>query len=418
MNASQIRLGKVELHHALAPLEDIEGAVARELQGLRDAVHPGMRIAVTVGSRGIQNIALIVRCVVDFLRQCGAEPFIIPAMGSHGGATAQGQTAVLHSYGVTEETVHAPIRATMEVVRIGQTEGEPAIPVFMDRYAWEADGVVAVNRVKPHTDFHGPHESGIVKMLTIGLGKHRQAMEMHQYGAQGLRDYIQRVSREVIRSGKILGALGIVEDGHDNTSRVALARGEDIFTLDAQMLEQARQSMARLPFTDLDLLIIDCMGKNFSGTGLDTNVIGRLCIRGQADGTPNCRRIVTLDLSEESHGNALGIGLSDVVTRRLVDKVDWQATLENVLTSGFLERGFVPIVQNTDREAVNAALRGLGRKVGPDQARIVRIPNTLDLQYAWVSPALLQELAQKDPSAGEAAVQPLTFDEAGRIMPF
>lgn len=418
MKCSEIQMSKVKLHHALAPLDDIEAAVTREMQGLEGAITPGMRIAITVGSRGISQIDRIVRCVVDDLRRRGAEPFIIPAMGSHGGATAQGQTEVLHSYGISEETVHAPIRATMEVVQIGVTEGQPEIPVFMDRLAWEADGVLAINRVKPHTDFHGPHESGIVKMLTIGLGKHRQALEMHQYGSEGLRDYIVRVSRQVVKSGKILGALGILEDGYDNTSRIVLARGEDIFLQDAALLEQSRQYIAKLPFDNLDLLIIDCMGKNFSGTGLDTNVIGRMCIRGQADGQPSCRRIVTLDLSPESHGNALGIGLSDVVTKRLLDRVDWNATLQNVLTSGFLERGFTPIVQNTDRDAVAVGLRCLGRKTDAEDVRIVRIPNTLDLEYAWISPALLREWKIAYPGETYGQLQPLSFDHEGNIMPF
>lgn len=418
MKCSEIRLSKIKLQHTLAPLADVEAAVRQEMQGVREDVRPGMRVAITVGSRGIHQIARIVACAVDELRAMGAEPFIIPAMGSHGGATAQGQTEVLRSYGVDEAHVHAPVCATMEVVQIGETEGEPRIPVFMDRLAWEADGVLAINRVKPHTDFHGPHESGIVKMLTIGLGKHRQALEMHQYGAAGLRDYIVRVSREVVRSGKVLGALGILEDGYDNTSRVVLARGEDIFTKDAELLEQSRQYMAKLPFADLDLLIIDCMGKNYSGTGLDTNVIGRLCIRGQEDGKPFCRRIVTLDLSEESHGNALGIGLSDVVTRRLLDRVDWDATMQNVLTSGFLERGFVPIVQNTDRDAVAVGLRCLGRKATAEDARIVRIANTLDLEYAWVSPALLREWSAVHPGIPCREPEPLRFDREGRIMPF
>lgn len=413
MLPTELKLARVALTQTCAPLRDVEQSTRTSLAPLRGSIRPGMRVAVAVGSRGISNLALIVRTAVDFLRAQGAEPFIIPAMGSHGGGTAAGQEAVLAGYGITEQTAHAPVRATMEVVSLGFTEGTPRIPVFMDRFAFESDGVLVINRVKPHTDFHGEHESGIVKMLTIGLGKHRQALQMHSYGADGLRDYIPRVSRVVIESGKLLGALGILEDGCDNTSRVAFARPEEIFALDSELLAQARRSIARLPFDDLDLLIVDCMGKDYSGTGLDTNVIGRMRIRGSEDTVPHCRRVVTLDLSPASHGNALGVGLADVVTRRLVDKIDWRVTQENVVTSGFLERGFLPIVCETDQAAVGVGLRGLGRPVDPESVRAVRIRNTLALGEAWVSPALLRELPDV-----QAEASALTFDSAGNICMF
>lgn len=413
MLPTELKLARVPLPQFHAPLENVAISTLQTLARLQGIVRPGMRIAIAVGSRGISNLSLIVRTTVEFLRAQGAQPFIIPAMGSHGGGTAEGQEAILAGYGITEQNVHAPVRATMEVVQIGYTSGEPSIPVFMDRYAWNADGVLIINRVKPHTDFHGEHESGIVKMLTIGLGKHRQALQMHRYGADGLRDFIPHVSRVVIESGKLLGALGILEDGYDNTSRVSFALPEEIFSLDHELLVHARRSIARLPFDDIDLLIVDCMGKDYSGTGLDTNVIGRTRIRGYTDTAPHCRRIVTLDLSPASHGNALGVGLSDVVTRRLADKIDWHITQENVITSGFLERGFLPVVCETDRTAIAVGLMGIGRPVNPGSVRVVRIRNTLALNEAWVSPALLRELA-------EAAAEPvpLSFDALGCISPF
>ncbi len=415
---TSIRMSKVKLYHEYAPLENVPDAVQNELSILRDVLHPGMRIAITAGSRGISNMALIIRSIADFVRSCGADPFVIPAMGSHGGANAKGQTEVLAGYGITEEYVGCPILSSMEVVLIGTTEGEPAIPVFMDKNAWESNGVIVVNRVKPHTDFHGYHESGVVKMMTIGLGKHRQALEMHRHGASGLRDYIPRVTKVVIQSGKILGALGIVEDGYDNTSQLAFAQGMDIFDMDHRMLEQARKNIAKLPFDQLDLLVVDEMGKNYSGTNLDTNVIGRLCIRGEEDGTPFCRRIVTLDISDESHGNALGVGLSDVVTSRLRDKIDWNATLENVITSGFLERGFLPIVQDTDQKAIATALRGIGRAVAADTIRMVRIKSTLSLDEIWISEALKNDFRPDDYVGAETTNILLSFDETGSIQTF
>ena len=418
LQPADIRMTKVRLHHRNAPLEDIPEAVRAQLSALKGTLRPGMRIAITAGSRGISNMALIIRSIAEFVRACGAEPFVIPAMGSHGGATAQGQAAVLAGYGITEDYVGAPIVSSMEVVRIGTTEGEPAIPVFMDRNAWESDGVIVVNRVKPHTDFHGVHESGVVKMMTIGLGKHRQALEMHRHGASGLRDYIPRVTKTVIESGKILGALGIVEDGYDHTSRLAFAQGMEIFDMDRRLLEEARENIARLPFEQLDLLIVDEMGKNYSGTSLDTNVIGRLCIRGEQDAAPFCRRIVTLDVSDESHGNALGVGLSDVITARLRDKIDWDVTLENVITSGFLERGFLPIVQDTDLAAIATAIRGIGRAVTADTIRLARIKNTLSLDEIWVSEALKKDFDPADRVSAETTDVPLRFDADGNIGVF
>jgi len=418
MELSELRLSKIHLSQLECPLEDLPGHIEKQLSRLEKSIRTGMRVGVAVGSRGINNIALIAKTAVDCLKRYGADPFIFPAMGSHGGATAEGQRAVLASYGVDAERMGVPVLSNMDVVPIGSTGGHPDIPAFMDINAWQSDGVLVINRVKPHTDFHGPHESGIVKMLTVGLGKDRQAVLVHQYGVTGLRDEIPRVSRKVIESGKILGALAILEDGYDNTSDIVLAVGsEEIFEVDRQLLTRSRASMARLPFGRIDVLVVDCMGKNFSGTGLDPNVIGRFCLRGQPDTEPDCGRIVTLDLSDESHGNAIGIGLSDVVTRRLTEKIDWQATNMNVVTSGFLERGFLPMVCDTDRQSVEIALKTCGVHT-PDTIRFARIKNTLELNELWLSPALVTEIPEGLNLGETAPTQPLSFDEKGRIAAF
>ena len=417
MDTGEVRLHKIGLRQVKAELKDIPGCIEKQLAPLEKSIRPGMRVGVAAGSRGIGNIALIVRVAVDCLRQYGAMPFIFPAMGSHGGATSEGQREVLASYGICEESMGVPVLSSMEVVRIGSTEGQPDLPVYMDKNAWESDGVLVINRVKPHTDFHGDHESGIVKMLTIGLGKDTQAVAAHGYGVDGLRDSIPRIAGKVIESGKILGALAILEDGYDNTSDIVFAGTHDeFFRIDRELLKRSRAIMARLPFDRVDVLVVDCMGKNYSGTGLDTNVIGRMGIRGQRDALPECARIVTLDLSDESHGNATGVGLSDIVSRRLERKINWDDTNTNIITSGFLERGFLPLVCETDREAVSLALATCGGKT-PGSIRFIRIRNTLDLKEIWLSPALLNELPE-DLFSGVLASGRLEFDENGCISDF
>ena len=425
MNINEVKWTKIKLKQYNAPLPDIRAKATQELSVLKNKIKPGMKVAVAVGSRGINNIALITKCTVDFIKSCGGVPFIVPAMGSHGGATAEGQTEVLHSYGVTEDYTGAPIISSMDVVQIGSTGGTPDIPVYLDKNAWESDGVIAINRVKLHTDYHGTHESGVIKMLTIGLGKHKQALEIHKYGYQGLRDYIPLVSSVIIDSGKIIGTLAILEDGYDNTSDIGVASGKDIFRLDSEFVELSRKTIAKLPFDQFDLLIVDSMGKNFSGSGLDTNVVGRIRILGQKDGKPECSRIVTLDLADESHGNAAGVGLSDVITKRLADKIDREATYENIITSGFLDRGYLPIVQDTDKKAINLAL-DFCDVFNPEAVRVARIRNTLDLSEMYVSNALYDELSKKQPdeyppideASSAIRFQPMSFDENGNIVPF
>ena len=394
-----IQLYEVALSHCHNPLQDIEAKLSTEIASIEKLIQPGMRIAIAAGSRGVSNIALIIRTLVAEVRKRGADAFIILAMGSHGGATSEGQKSVLAEYGITEESVGAPIVSSMDVDLLCTTGGYPDIPVWIDRAANGSDGIIVINRVKPHTDFHGTHESGIVKMLTIGLGKHQQAIEMHGYGAAGLRDYIPRVSRKVIESGKILAALALLEDGYDNTADLAFATDMDIFDLDKAFLERSRKMMARLPFEQLDVLVVDNMGKDISGTGMDTNVIGRIRIDGQDDAPPYIKRIVVLDITPASHGNALGIGLADVTTRKLANKIDWEITNQNVTTSGFLSRGFLPVVAESEEAAIQIALDTCGCK-NPDELKMARIKSTLDLSNAFISKALLNQLNTSSENAG------------------
>ncbi len=406
MKSRDIFLSRFKLKLHSAPIGDVEAAVAREMRAVKERIKPGMRVAVTAGSRGIANIALIIRTAVRSLKDFGAEPFIIPAMGSHGGATAGGQAEVLAGYGITEEGVGAPIRSSMETVRLGTLAGDAPLPVYMDKLAFEADGVFVVNRVKPHTDFHGEHESGLAKMLCIGLGKHAQALTTHAYLSKGLREFIPRVAETVIAGGRVLGGLAIVEDGYDQTSVIRFCPPHEIMAADRELLVKARSMMPAIPFRDLDVMLIDRMGKNISGTGMDINIIGRMGIYGEPDTPPFSTVICVFDLTPESHGNALGIGLADLIPRRLYDKVDWAVTYENIVTTRFLRRGFVPVIRETDRE------------VAPENLRLLRIRDTLHIDEILVSEALAGELETNDSAELLERGVALDFDEAGTLKPF
>jgi len=396
-------------------LDDVPAAVAETLGALADRVRPGEHIALAVGSRGIANIAAIVKTTVEFVRACGGSPFIIPTMGSHGGGTAEGQTAVLASYGITSEAMGCPIRATMETVEI--TPPEPRNRVFMDRYAYESDGVILINRVKIHTDFHGPHESGLVKMSVIGLGKHRQALEIHSWGVYGLRHLIPWTSAQILASGKVRLGLAIVENAYDETMLVKALPAEAIMDEEPALLELSRANMPSLPVDDIDVLLIDRMGKNISGSGIDPNIIGRNHIRGEPEpDRPRIKAITIHDLTDESHGNAVGLGVADVIARRLFDKIDLDATNANTVTSTFLRRGKIPVIAPDDATAYAWALRSCNR-IAPDTERVVRIQDTLHLSECYVSDAVMAEIAARHDIEVAGAPTPLC-DAAGTLTPF
>ena len=363
----------VRQRFAAAKLADVTGTLRVELA--RCAVGAGQRIAIAVGSRGIANLPAIVRAVADWVRAHGSEPFIVPAMGSHAGATAEGQRQLLEKLGITG----APIRSTMETVPLGAN-------AFMDRYAFDSDGVIVINRIKPHTSFHGRYESGLMKMLAIGLGNQAGAAAIHRLGVPGLREELPVAARQVLATGKILLGVAIVENAYDETLALAAIPAAEIPAREPALLELARANMPALPVAEIDVLVVDEIGKEFSGTGMDTNVIGRLRIAGEAEpARPRIKRIVVRDVRGDS---AYGIGLADVTTRRLVDSANWQITQTNVATSGFVERGKIPAVLATDAAAVEWAL--------PAGPRVVRIPNTLRLELLLVSAAIRKDIAGRD----------------------
>lgn len=385
---------------------DIESRVRQQLANSGPPILPGARTAIAVGSRGIKNVDRITKAVVEHLVQARAEPFIVPAMGSHGGATAEGQVQILAGYGITSEEIGCPIRASMEVVEVERNS------IFMDRHAWESDGVILINRIKPHTDFHGRYESGLVKMAVIGLGKEKQARLTHAHGIRGLREMVPKMAEKVFATGKILLGVAIIENAFDETAFVEVLPGNSILDREPDLLEFAKQNMPRLPVDDLDVLIVDQLGKDVSGTGMDTNIIGRIRIIGEPEPTrPHIRSVLVADLTAETHGNATGVGLADVVTQRLVDKIDFKTTYKNIITSGFLERGKLPIVAENDREGFEIALRGAGcRKV--EEARIIRMRDTLHLHEIFASSAVVAELVHRNDIKVLGAAHDL-FDSSG-----
>ncbi len=364
-----------------------EHELRRQLDNHRDLLRPGSQIAIAVGSRGICGLADFVRVIVSWVKAQGAEPFIIPAMGSHGGATAEGQASILHDYGIRADSVGAPIRSSMDVVELPKG---CEVRVFQDRFAYEADGIIVINRVKPHTDFHGPYESGLMKMLAIGLGKQAQALEIHRHGVRGLRDIAPKVAQHVLRHSKILLGVGLVENAFEDTAELRVITAPDIPEVEKDLLERARELMPGLPVDDVDILIVDEMGKDISGVGMDTNVIGRLKIPGEPDpDSPRVRMIIARSLTPASHGNAIGLGLADIVTRRLFQAINFEATYENLYTSAFLERGKVPVIADSDAQAFAFAARAC---TGSRDPRVVRIPNTRRLGILQVSSPVLEEL--------------------------
>lgn len=396
-------------------IADVPRAVAEALARARPTPKANDTVAVGVGSRGIANLDVIARASVCCLRDLGARPFLFPAMGSHGGGTPEGQRAVLARYGITEASMGCPVRATMDVVQVGEALGHP---VWLDRYAAEADAVGLINRIKPHTDFKGSIESGLFKMMSIGLGKHQGASQYHRMNLHhGYENVITAVGREILARARIAFGLGIVENGYDETALVEAFTAASLEEGERRLLRLAREWMARLPFSPIDVLVVDEIGKNMSGTGMDTNVIGRPS--NPHEPFPSAVKIhwiVALDLTDESGGNAAGIGNADFTTRRLLSKIDMKATLVNCITGCVPAIAKIPPAYDTDREAIETALSCIG--LGPlSEARVIRIRNTLMLDEIEISEAFLPELGGRPDLTLLGDPRPLAFDGAGRLLP-
>ncbi|HEX9003217.1 MAG TPA: DUF2088 domain-containing protein [Blastocatellia bacterium] len=405
------RFTKIRQQFDSTALANIEQTVAEQVAAKLN-IAPGARIAITAGSRGVANIARITKAIVDAVKAKGGAPFIIPAMGSHGGATGEGQREILESYGISEETMGCPVHASMDVVELDG--GGLELSVFMDKHAFDADGVILVNRIKPHTAFHGEFESGLIKMSVIGLGKERQASALHSFGIYGLKTLMPKVGRRILETGKILLGVGIVENAYDETAIIEALTPAEILLREPELLDIAKGLLPRFPLGEIDVLMVDQIGKNISGSGMDPNIIGRMRIRGEAEPEfPAIKVIAVTDLTDASHGNACGIGLADVVTRRLVNKVDWDATYMNGVTSGFYEHFMLPIVAATDAQALEWGVRASHDPHKPK--KIVRITDTLHLGEMYVSDAALEAVSGKvETISGRGNL----FDEQGSLVAF
>jgi hypothetical protein len=394
---------------------DVAGTVRRLIleSRLRERVPAGGTIAVGVGSRGITSIPVVAKAAVAALKQMGYRPFIVAAMGSHGGATAAGQRELLASYGITPEAMGVEVRTDMDTVVLGTSI--VGLPIYFDRNAYHADGIVLLNRVKPHTDFHATHESGVLKMLTIGLGKREGASQVHKLGVRGLQEVLPAVGRFLVENTKFALGVAIVENAEDVPAEIVALEPETIFEVEPRLLDRARELMGRLPFDQIDVLVVGELGKNYSGAGLDPNVIGRLMIETQPDfDRPVVTRLVVLDVSAESHGNIVGVGFADLTTERLVAQLDSDAFRINTLTSCCLERARIPITLPTDRDVYQAALETCWH-IDPAEARVVVIPNTLELNTLWVSRPLEDEVRRHPHLSLETDFQVVPFSPDGTL---
>jgi hypothetical protein len=383
---------------------------------LKPAIKPGQSVAVACSSRGIDNYSVIVKAVITYLKQLKLEPFIIPAMGSHGAATAAGQKRVLAHLGIVEEEVGAPIRSSLEVMPIGKTEDD--LTVYLDKLASAAEYIVLINRIKKHTEFEHEFESGLLKMMAIGLGKQEGAAAYHEAMLSlGYPRVILTVARKIMQSKNVLFGVGVVENGYGQTAQIGIGRSDDILEMEKRLFKKARQFAPALPFEEADILIIDEMGKDISGTGFDTKVVGRigLPLVAAEPTSPRIKRIMVCDLTEGSEGNAVGVGIVDIITQRLLDKIDMDALNINTITGVCPEMGKIPLTMKNDREAVEIAIKCVGL-IPKDKLKIMRIKNTALLSEVVVSEAYQEELAKRSDLEVVMEKKAMEFDTAGNLL--
>jgi hypothetical protein len=409
------RMVSVEQRFPRPRVADVAATVREQLRAKVDgAALRGKRVAVGLGSRGMDNLPRVARTVLDQLRAWGAAPFVVPAMGSHGGGTVEGQLAVLASYGLTEEALGVPILASMETVLLGRMPD--GTPVHWDRHAFEADGVVVVNRVKPHADFKAEYESGLLKMLTFGLGKHHGAAALHRHGFDRVGELIPLVGRIVLEHVPVLFGVALVENAYDETMIAEVVRRDDLLAREPELLRVAKEHVARLRLPSIDVLVVDRIGKEISGEGMDPNVTGRPGSGLPGFDAPPIQKIVALGVTPKSFGNGVGIGVADVSTARCVESLDLGAMYTNAVTATILGPARLPVILNTDREAIAVALRTCNR-VEPPRARVVRIGSTLEVHRYQVSEAFLPELQGRADLAVTSEPFELRFTPEGDLAP-
>ncbi|MCC8189863.1 MAG: lactate racemase domain-containing protein [Planctomycetes bacterium] len=407
------RLLRLRQNYDPSRVEDIPAAVREAVAAVPLPDLRGKRIAVTGGSRGVANIDTVTRCVVDILKERGAEPFIFPAMGSHGGGKAEGQTEYLAGYNITEASMGCPVVSSMETVEIGALAC--GVPVYCDRSAWEADGIVVINRVKPHPNFKGEIESGLCKMIAIGMGKHKGAASLHQRGFDTFAEVLPEAAGVHLRAGKILFALGLVENAYDETACIEALPPAAIIEGEKRLLAEAKRRIAKFLLPKIDVLIVEEIGKNISGSGMDPNVTGRPLSGLPGFATVPIRKIVVLDLTPETMGNATGLGPADVTTLGLIKKINFDYVYTNAMTSTELMAGKLPVFVNNDREAIAVGIICCPR-VTPETALVAKIKNTLCLGEIEVSESYLPLVTGREEFTVVSDPRPMRFDAAGRLL--
>ena len=399
--------------------EDVKAHLINELDSLeidRQSLR-GKKIALTVGSRGIPSLPVLVRTMCDKLKEWGAEPFIIPAMGSHGGGTVEGNVQILTDYGITEDAMGVPIKASMDVVQVGAINDGAHTPIYCDKNAAEADGIVLFNKVKPHTDFKGYVESGMCKMIAIGIAKHFGCSWFHRQGFDTFGERIPMVAAEFLKNMNVIMGVGVVQNAFDEISEIKAYPKDKIIEGDHELLQIAKRRLPRMKFDNIDVLIIDQIGKNISGEGADPNVTGRGCMPGFEDDF-HCKKMFVRKLTPPSHGNACGLCYADVTTRQCLQSVDWESTWINFSTNMMLSAGKIPVYQNTDYEALRLAIRTCTKLSDYSQARIARIRDTLSLSEVEVSEALLPDVMGRDDVEILSEPYELEFDDDGSMKDF
>ena len=393
-------------------VDDVVGTLRAQLDALpaHDS-YVGKSIALTVGSSGIPHLVEIVCCICDTLKEWGAAPFIVPSMGSHGGATAQGQREMLAGYGITEETIGVPIRSSMEVVQYAELDG---IPLYCDKYAAEADGIVIFNKVKPHTEFRGEHESGLAKMIAIGIAKHKGAAMFHSFGFDRFGELIPKVAEKFVERMPVVFGVGVVQNAYDDICAIEACEPQELLECDRRLLELAFDRMAKFLFDHIDLLIIDEVGKNISGNGHDPNITGRN-LAGNFSQMLDLKKLMVRSITEVSHHHGAGVASADVATRKLLSSIDWAATWTNVLTTGVTAGAKIPLYTNTEEEAVRVALRTCPG-IDIEHPRVVRIVNTLEMDTIQVSEAIYDEIADQTGISYVSGPVQMAFDSSGDIV--
>ncbi|MEA5082975.1 MAG: DUF362 domain-containing protein [Lachnospiraceae bacterium] len=407
------KMVKIRQKYPNDKIEDIKSFLIAELDKLGNKSDlKGKRIAITAGSRGIPDLDIIIRTVCDKLKEWGAEPFIIPAMGSHGGGTVEGQLEVINGYGITEEAMGVPILATMDVELVGKMPDGTLI--YCDKYAYEADGIVLLNKVKPHTDFKGEHESGLLKMIAIGIAKHKGASWFHMQGFDTFAERIPIVAKEFLAKMNVVFGIGLVQNAYDEISELEVIEKDKIVERDHELLQVAKKRLAKLKFDNIDVLVVDKIGKNISGEGEDPNVTGRSFMPGFEDEF-HTQKLFIRGLTEESHHNACGLGMADITTRRCLNTVDWESTWINLGTNTMIDGGKIPVYLNNDKEALTLAIRTC-RKIDYNTARVARIPDTLHLDEIEISESLVPDVLGRDDVEIISEPYDFPFDEEGFMI--